>query len=465
VLGFGLGTTFFAGAGTTTKKIRGVYMSSYYKSILVCIIYLLNINISFPQNVTWNKLSSPQGIRIEQIAFNSKGDIFICTWWHPDSMVLDANIDRIERSKDHGNTWETVFNAGWQPLTMAIDSFDNLYTGRFENAYKSSNNGDIWETLADTLLAGIFVNSISISPKGYIFIAPGTFRSTDNGKHWNIIPLQYQVTNLLFLNNGAMLAGVITGYYPIPGRGIYRSTNDGKSWDSVFTSDNSVGWSLVESKNGTVFAATSGYDSTHGGIYRSTDSGISWSSVNNGLPSRKVNAVAASSTGELFAAINGTGIFQSVDNGNSWTNFTNGLDDLRIQCLEINLNDQLFVGTGPSDLPTPETLRGSVYYCNTITFVPHNNSTFLAKFELSQNYPNPFNPNTIIKYSIPITSKVRLTVYNLLGEEVAVLVNDIQKQGIYEVTFNANTLPSGVYFYRIDAGNKYSDVKKMLLIK
>jgi photosystem II stability/assembly factor-like uncharacterized protein len=447
------------------KEIRGVYMSSYYKSILVCIICLLNINISFPQNVTWNKLSSPQGIRIKQIAFNSKGNIFISTWWHPDSMVLDANIDRIERSTDHGNTWETVFNAGWQPLTMAIDSFDNLYAGRFENAYKSSNNGDIWETLADTLLAGIFVHSISISPKGYIFIAPGIFRSTDNGKHWITIPFQYLVTNFLFLKNGVMLADVITGYYPNPCRSIYRSTNDGNSWDSVFTSNYSVECSLVESKNGTVFAATLGYDSTHGGIYRSTDSGISWTSVNSDLPSRKINALAASSTGKLFAAINGTGIFQSVDNGNSWTNFTNGLDDLRIQCLGINLNDQLFVGTGPSELPTPETLGGSVYYCNTSTFVSHNNSTSPAKFELSQNYPNPFNPNTTIKYSIPITSKVRLTVYNLLGEEVEVLVNDIQNIGIYEVTFNANVLTSGVYFYRINAGNKYSEVKKMLLIK
>ncbi len=440
-------------------------MSSHYMSILVCVVSLLDINMSFSQNSGWNKLASPQGIRIEQIAFNSKDDIFICTWWHPDSMVLDGNIDRIERSTDHGNSWESMFIAGWQPVTMAIDSVDNLYAGRFQIAYKSSNNGVTWETLADTLLAGVFVNSISISPKGYIFIAPGTFRSKDNGKHWDIIPLQPQVTNLLFLKNGAMLAGVITGYYPIPSRGIYRSTDDGNSWDSVLTSENSYGWSLIESKNGTVFAGTVGYDSTHGGVYRSTDSGNSWSSVNNGLPSKKVNALVASSTGKLFAAINGTGIFQSVDNGDSWTDFTNGLEDLRIECLGTNLNDQLFVGTGPSDLPTPETVRGSVYYCNIITSVAHNNSSFPAKFELSQNYPNPFNPSTTISFSLPSKSFISLKVFDIIGREVATVFKGELSAGSYTKQWNAVDVSSGIYFYRLQAGFQFTEAKKLILLR
>ena len=86
-------------------------------------------------------------------------------------------------------------------------------------------------------------------------------------------------------------------------------------------------------------------------------------------------------------------------------------------------------------------------------------------FELMNNYPNPFNPVTNIRYSIPITAKVRLSVYNLLGEEVAILVNNVRNKGTYEINFNANSLTSGVYFYRIDVGNKYSEVRKMMLIK
>jgi len=85
-------------------------------------------------------------------------------------------------------------------------------------------------------------------------------------------------------------------------------------------------------------------------------------------------------------------------------------------------------------------------------------------YELFQNYPNPFNPSTTIKYSIPEISKVTLTLFNLLGEEVTKLVNDEKPAGEYEVKFEASNLPSGVYFYELRAG-KYTAVKKMILLR
>ncbi len=85
-------------------------------------------------------------------------------------------------------------------------------------------------------------------------------------------------------------------------------------------------------------------------------------------------------------------------------------------------------------------------------------------FALDQNYPNPFNPSTTIKYALPSESNVTLKVYNLLGQEVATLVNDVQKAGSYEATFNASTLASGVYVYRIQAGANV-ETKKMMLLK
>jgi len=91
-------------------------------------------------------------------------------------------------------------------------------------------------------------------------------------------------------------------------------------------------------------------------------------------------------------------------------------------------------------------------------------ATIPVAFSLSQNYPNPFNPTTNIKYSLPEDSKVKLTVFNLIGQEVVTLVNETQKAGYQSVQFNAANLPSGVYFYRIDAG-KFNAVKKMVLIK
>ncbi|GAB4300411.1 MAG: hypothetical protein Kow0098_27740 [Ignavibacteriaceae bacterium] len=85
-------------------------------------------------------------------------------------------------------------------------------------------------------------------------------------------------------------------------------------------------------------------------------------------------------------------------------------------------------------------------------------------YSLSQNYPNPFNPSTLIKYSIPKDGFVSLTVYNTVGEKVATLINQEMKAGEYEVNFDASSLSSGVYFYRLNSG-EFTSVKKMLLMR
>jgi hypothetical protein len=85
-------------------------------------------------------------------------------------------------------------------------------------------------------------------------------------------------------------------------------------------------------------------------------------------------------------------------------------------------------------------------------------------FALEQNYPNPFNPSTNIKYSVPENSFVKLSVYNLVGEEVSVLVNETVDAGFYDIAFNATNLPSGTYFYRLQTGN-IVQTKKMVLMK
>jgi len=87
-----------------------------------------------------------------------------------------------------------------------------------------------------------------------------------------------------------------------------------------------------------------------------------------------------------------------------------------------------------------------------------------STFALYQNYPNPFNPATTISYDLPVRAKVKLVIYNLLGQEVATLVNGEQEPGRYNVRFDASGLPSGIYFYRLEAG-KFVDVKKMILVK
>jgi hypothetical protein len=87
-----------------------------------------------------------------------------------------------------------------------------------------------------------------------------------------------------------------------------------------------------------------------------------------------------------------------------------------------------------------------------------------AQFSLRQNYPNPFNPSTTITFELPRSTEVRLSVFDVLGREVSVLVNENRNAGVHEVRFDGSGLPSGVYFCRIQAGD-FVQAKKMLAVK
>jgi hypothetical protein len=110
---------------------------------------------------------------------------------------------------------------------------------------------------------------------------------------------------------------------------------------------------------------------------------------------------------------------------------------------------------------------GKYKYFNTIQV---NYNQLPDQFGLAQNYPNPFNPSTTISYSLPFSSKVKLNVYNAIGENVAQLFNGVQEAGYHNVSFNASLLPSGVYFYSIqtnsiDGSQNFTNTKKMMLLK
>jgi hypothetical protein len=85
-------------------------------------------------------------------------------------------------------------------------------------------------------------------------------------------------------------------------------------------------------------------------------------------------------------------------------------------------------------------------------------------FYLDQNYPNPFNPSTTITYSLPEASNVKLSVFNALGQQVKIVENVYKNAGNYNVTLNADDLNSGIYFYKIEAG-QFSQIRKMILVK
>ncbi len=122
------------------------------------------------------------------------------------------------------------------------------------------------------------------------------------------------------------------------------------------------------------------------------------------------------------------------------------------------------VGGGPGGANSDYIGIDALNVVRSLVGVSHNNNQIPKEFNLSQNYPNPFNPTTNISFSVPKAGNVKVSVYDVLGNEVATVVNEYKQAGSYNVNYNASALSSGVYFYKMVSGS-FTETKKMTLVK
>jgi len=159
----------------------------------------------------------------------------------------------------------------------------------------------------------------------------------------------------------------------------------------------------------------------------------------------------------------GGGIFHTHTSANSYNQFN-------ISLIYVSSDTPDSAGIGIFIGPTVGAHSGSTFYIDDLSFsggataVNENPAHVPDKFRLMQNYPNPFNPSTNISYQLPKSSFVTLKVYDILGNEITTLVNEEKSPGTYSINFNASNLPSGIYFYIIQAGS-FHQVNKMILLK
>jgi len=185
-------------------------------------------------------------------------------------------------------------------------------------------------------------------------------------------------------------------------------------------------------------------------------------SIQTSLPDSnqmKLINLGTQKTYDLYVQIGGTGIAGKY-NHTGITVPANSTHYIRPNWPDLTQPLKILVDSGNTG-----TISDTLSIVNQVTGVREQLTTGIpSEFALEQNYPNPFNPVTVIHYSLPKESHVTLTVYNVLGQIVAILVNETEQMGYKSATFNGNNLPSGLYFYRLAAGT-FSDTKKMMLVK
>ena len=388
--------------------------------------------------------STNGGNIFEQIGLpisNSKNISF-----YGDSLIFASTPSGVQKFNRFTKEWT---NLGLQDV-YAVDLSPSgiVYAATFaEGLYKSTDLGKTWSLTNLNIDSLMSVYNVLAVSNDTVFAATefNLRKSTDGGFSWTILPIKTGFFSRgMFLNNNDIW---VTGF-GISNYVLYKSS-DGISFDSTFYGFN---WSLNNcisgTKDGVIFIADPGFDDR--GLFRSTDNGINWSQQ---IFSKKIWSVYSDDSGLVLGGGKDS-LWYSSDFGSSWLRFSLTLKEYnRVIDIKKDLTNQLFFSTD---------FEG-IFEIDIITNIGEE-PVYSYNYSLSQNYPNPFNPVTKIKYSVPGSEIVKIKVYDVLGSEIAVLVNEEKSAGTYEVDWDASRFSSGVYFYQLNAGS-FIETKKMILLR
>jgi len=377
-------------------------------------------------------------------------------------------------SRKEGNAISFVNKkTGWVAFTDQSSQNDH-------ELVKTINGGESWARLpVDWEILTLFFVSENIGWAGTYFKIGKT---NDGGLTWEIQNIgSYFITDLYFLNENI-------GWAVGTGGAILKTTDGGNDWSllsttvneflqSVYFVNDSIGWTV-------------GYKPYFVSVLKkTTDGGNSWISQNS--PMGQIYSVCA--INENLAWIAGGGIAKTTDGGNIWVQQYSETFNKVVSFVDENNGwavGESILGTSNGGEEWYHQFNGFLLNLASASFVSDTvgwvtgrygtilkttNGGIIVEVEnnypkpptnilLSQNYPNPFNPVTSLQYTVGSRQFVTIKIYDLLGRKIATLINEEKPAGEYKVEFNAANLPSGIYFYRIQAGS-YSETRKMVLLK
>lgn len=374
-----------------------------------------------------------------------------------------GDLGLIKKSVDQGLTWTS--------LTLgASTKINDVYTynqntvymcGVDAMIYKSTNAGTNWTAQTTAAAYRYYDMDFINSTTGMVVGDDGRAGFTANGgTNWiqaqlNVTPgakLDYKVCDMIDVNSW-VVASADTQISNIQYSYIHRTTNNGTSYQNLYTmiggltSDVSFIYIRVMSST-TIYAVTA-----NGYFLRTIDNGVNWTAVQ--IPTIPVTVSFANMSTGYCGGINGV-VRKTTNGGLNWIQ-QNSPTTATIN--SVFCTDTINAYAAGSSGTIIRTQNGG-----TFVGMQQINSEIPNAFGLSQNYPNPFNPSTKIRFNIASASFVKLSVFNVLGQEVKVLLNDYLSSGFYEADMDASSLPGGTYFYRLNAG-EFSETRKMVLLK
>jgi photosystem II stability/assembly factor-like uncharacterized protein len=379
---------------------------------------------------------------------------------------------------DGGASWQSVFRPSFIGDISIINSQNIWSNNLYSEIYCTTDGGSNWNLQYYNPSSTLFMNYIEMfdSLNGVAMgdapssVLPALILTTSNGGlDWisqndsDLIGLvsgdTWRRIDFVDKNIGYFYANFYNGSI----KGLYKTTDGGKQWKHLIDSVNCHVLKFYNENIGLIKAGTCAGGSCTPGMYRTTDGGINFEHffIDNWDWGMDIEFVP-DNPAHVWAITNTKGFF-SRDTGRTWTEEFYR-PDLKFIDMVFTDSNHGWLLAWPDDpygqcklFHTTNGGFGGIVSVDEVSEQPN-------KYFISQNYPNPFNPSTVIQYQIPEMSFVQLTVYDLLGREVAILINEEKQSGKYEIEFDASRLSSGVYYYQIIAGD-FIQSRKMVLLR